>query len=66
MRTPSDGYQSSTMSDIMAKPPDQNEEFDHAELEEAGAALDDLERISMLSGGMDDPDDAPGPDSARW
>lgn len=50
----------------MAKPPDQNEEFDHAELEEAGAALDDPERIPMLSGGMDDPDDAPGPDSARW
>jgi hypothetical protein len=44
---------------------------DRAELEEAGADLDDPERISMLDGGMDDPDGS-GPaetyddDEAGW
>jgi hypothetical protein len=44
---------------------------DWAELEEAGANLDDPERISLLDGGMDDPDGS-GPalglddDEAGW
>jgi hypothetical protein len=45
---------------------------DRAELEEVGANLDDPERISMLDGGMDDPDGS-GPaepdgdeDEAGW
>jgi hypothetical protein len=43
---------------------------DEAELEEAGAQLDDPERMSMLDGGMDDPDGAGPPpaadDEAGW
>jgi hypothetical protein len=37
---------------------------DQEELEEIGANLDDPEQMSMLDGGMDDPDGA-GPSSAR-
>jgi hypothetical protein len=45
---------------------------DQAELEEAGANLDDPERISLLDGGMDDPDGSGPPprvdadDEAGW
>jgi hypothetical protein len=45
---------------------------DRAELEEAGANLDDPERISLLDGGMDDPDGSGPPsrpdddDEAGW
>jgi hypothetical protein len=37
---------------------------DRTELEEAGADLDDPERISLLDGGIDDPDGS-GPDRSR-
>jgi hypothetical protein len=36
--------------------------LDQAALEEAGAALDDPDRISMLDGGMDDPDGSGPPE----
>jgi hypothetical protein len=43
---------------------------DETELEEAGANLDDPERISLLDGGMDDPDGSGPPprraDEAGW
>lgn len=35
---------------------------DQMELEEAGASLDDPERVSLLEGGMDDPDGTGPPD----
>jgi hypothetical protein len=47
--------------------------LDEVELEEAGLALDDPDRIALLSGGMDDPDGADiheghhvDPDEVGW
>ncbi len=44
---------------------------DRTELEEAGAELDDPDRIALIDGGMDDPDGVGGPppvddDEAGW
>lgn len=38
---------------------------DELELEEAGAELDDPEKLVTLDGGIDDPDGVPGPAGSR-